>query len=335
MIYYQDNELVIRSLEEADGPVFVEELTAQGWHPDIADFQVRMKDEAEGKSISLTAVYQGHPAGYVYLYKDVHGGPFKGKGWPMIVDFSVLEKYRRKGIGSRLMDAAEKAAAQYSDTVCLGVGLCDSYGSAQRMYVKRGYIPDGTGAWYHDVQCVQYETVCTVDDDLVLFLYKKLPGARPGRNGGKKQETAGAAEQAAAGDAETAAALALELWPEHTPKEMIKEFEALLADDEAAVFLYRKDGGTVGFAQCQLRHDYVEGTETSPVGYLEGIYVKEADRGQGIARKLLAACEDWARAKGCTEFASDCELTNIESQGFHRAVGFEEANRLVAYTRKL
>ena len=110
---------------------------------------------------------------------------------------------------------------------------------------------------------------------------------------------------------------------------------AYIADEEAAVFLYRKQDGAAGFAHCQLRHDYVEGTESSPVGYLEGIYVKEACRGEGIARKLLAACEDWAREKGCTEFASDCELTNIVSQNFHRAVGFEEANRLVEYVRKI
>ena len=182
MIYYQDDELVIRNMEEADGPVFVEEFTAQGWHPDIADYQMRMKDQAEGKCIALTAVYQGRPAGVVYLYLDVHDGPFKGKGWPMIVDFNVLKKYQRKGIGGRLMDAAEQIAAQYADTVCLGVGLCDSYGSAQRMYVKRGYIPDGSGVWYQDKQCVQYETVCTVDDDLVLFFAKKLPEAHPGKN---------------------------------------------------------------------------------------------------------------------------------------------------------
>ena len=60
--------------------------------------------------------------------------------------------------------------------ICLGVGLSREYGTAQRMYVKRGYIPDGSGVWYQDKQCVQYETVCTVDDDLVLFLSKKLRG---------------------------------------------------------------------------------------------------------------------------------------------------------------
>ena len=99
--------------------------------------------------------------------------------------------------------------------------------------------------------------------------------------------------------------------------------------------MYHQQGEQIGFAQCQLRHDYVEGTETSPVGYLEGIYIKEADRHQGIARALLAACEDWAKAQGCTEFASDCELTNTESQAFHQAVGFSEANRIVAFVKKL
>ena len=72
------------------------------------------------------------------------------------------------------MDAAEGIAARYADTVCLGVGLCSAYGAAQRMYVKRGYIPDGSGVWYQGKQCVQYETVCTVDDDLILFFSKKL-----------------------------------------------------------------------------------------------------------------------------------------------------------------
>ena len=83
-------------------------------------------------------------------------------------------KYQRKGIGQCLMEASERIAAQHGDTVCLGVGLCKEYGTAQRMYIKRGYIPDGSGVWYQDKQCVQYETVCTVDDDLVLYLYKKL-----------------------------------------------------------------------------------------------------------------------------------------------------------------
>ncbi|MBQ4452961.1 MAG: GNAT family N-acetyltransferase [Clostridia bacterium] len=176
MIYYQDDEVIIRSMDEADARVFTNEYTLQGWHPDIATYRMRLKDQAEGKCAALTAVYKGLPAGSVYVYRTPHDGPFKDREWPEIHDFSVLEKYQRKGIGQKLMDAAEKIAAQYADTVCLGVGLCSSYGSAQRMYVKRGYIPDGSGGWYRGKQCVQYETVCTVDDDLLLFMYKKLKG---------------------------------------------------------------------------------------------------------------------------------------------------------------
>ena len=104
--------------------------------------------------------------------------------------------------------------------------------------------------------------------------------------------------QAAAGEAGIVAALACELWPDHTQAEMAGEFGELFSEDDAAVFLYRKDGKPVGFAQCQLRHDYVEGTETSPVGYLEGVYVKETDRKQGIARELVSACEKWAADRG-------------------------------------
>ena len=141
--------------------------------------------------------------------------------------------------------------------------------------------------------------------------------------------------QAVSADAAAVAALACELWPDHPLEEMTEEFESLLAREDAAVFVYREQRETVGFAQCQLRHDYVEGTETSPVGYLEGIYVREGARRQGVARKLLSACESWAKEHGCKEFASDCELDNMDSQRFHRAVGFEEANRIVAYVKKL
>lgn len=176
MTYYKDAELVIRDMEEADAQVFYDEYTAQGWNPEVEYYLMRIREASEGKCVALTAEYQGHPAGNLYLYLKVHEGPFKETSWPEIVDFSVLQKYHRKGIGNRLMDVAEQIAAQHADTVCLGVGLSREYGSAQRMYVERGYIPDGSGVWYQDKQCVQYETVCTVDDDLVLYLSKKLRG---------------------------------------------------------------------------------------------------------------------------------------------------------------
>ncbi len=92
---------------------------------------------------------------------------------PELIDFGVLEKYRNHGIGTKLMDVAEEVAATYADTVYLGVGLHSGYGSAQRMYVKRGYIPDGSGVWYQDGVCVPYGECCN-DDELVLYFSKRL-----------------------------------------------------------------------------------------------------------------------------------------------------------------
>ena len=131
------------------------------------------------------------------------------------------------------------------------------------------------------------------------------------------------------------AKLAALLWPEHQAEALRQEFALLMAENKAAFYLARAGERHIGFAQCALRHDYVEGTSTSPVGYLEGIYVLEEYRREGVAVGLLTACENWARQSGCKEFASDCELDNTLSLRFHLAVGFEEANRIICFAKKL
>jgi len=172
-VYYQDNEITIRDLRESDAQIITDGEIAQGWDADKDKYLMRLKDQAEGRAVSLAAEYRGAVCGYINVYPEPKYGAFAGKGYPEIVDFGVLEKYRNRGIGSKLMDVAEEIAAKYADTVYLGVGLHSGYGSAQRMYVKRGYIPDGSGVWYRDKVCGQYENCCN-DDDLVLYLSKKL-----------------------------------------------------------------------------------------------------------------------------------------------------------------
>lgn len=129
--------------------------------------------------------------------------------------------------------------------------------------------------------------------------------------------------------------LALALWPDNRETDLLAEFAELLESAEAAVFLLEADGQAAGFAQVQTRHDYVEGTMGSPVGYLEGVYVSEDLRGQGYAGELLNACEIWAREKGCAEFASDCELGNADSLAWHLRKGFREANRIICFVKRL
>lgn len=136
-------------------------------------------------------------------------------------------------------------------------------------------------------------------------------------------------------DAHVVAEMAIKMWTSHEVSELADDFAELIANAECAVFIMYSGDSPIGFAQCQLRHDYVEGTDSSPVGYLEGIFVEESHRRRSGARKLLAACEAWAKEHGCTEFASDCELDNAESLAFHLRMGFIEANRIICFTKDI
>ena len=136
-------------------------------------------------------------------------------------------------------------------------------------------------------------------------------------------------------DAIYVAEMAEMIWESHSVEELIREFETEIDNEECVVYIYCVDTMPVGFAQCGLRHDYVEGTDSSLVGYLEGIFIREEYRKRGYARELLDECEKWARQKGCSEFASDCELNNDESFHFHMNVGFAEANRIICFTKEI
>ena len=129
--------------------------------------------------------------------------------------------------------------------------------------------------------------------------------------------------------------LAIQMWADNDREDLESEFRELAINDEAACFIKYVDDKPIAFAQCGLRHDYVEGTDRSPVGYLEGIFVSNGYRKQGYAAELLSECERWAKEKGCSEFASDCELDNIDSFRFHLASGFEEANRIICFRKDL
>ncbi|MBE7075519.1 MAG: GNAT family N-acetyltransferase [Clostridiales bacterium] len=141
--------------------------------------------------------------------------------------------------------------------------------------------------------------------------------------------------KAIAKDVDKIVLLALKLWPNHEFKELKSEFIDLLKNNKASLFLAELDNTPIGFAQCQLRFDYVEGTCSSPVGYLEGIFVEENFRNKHISKKLLTKCEQWAKEKGCVEFASDCEIQNKISIKVHKHLGFEETNRIVCFRKKL
>ena len=127
------------------------------------------------------------------------------------------------------------------------------------------------------------------------------------------------------------------LWPEMTEDENLHEIEAMMT--ETSRFFVRialnKEDKPVGFVEATVRNDYVNGCATSPVAFLEGIYVEPEARRQGIARTLVGAAEEWGRMMDCREFASDALLENSDSHAMHRALGFEETERVVCFRKDL
>ncbi len=125
-----------------------------------------------------------------------------------------------------------------------------------------------------------------------------------------------------------------EVWSD-APEELAKDFEELLESEKDLVAVAERDEKVIGFANIRLRSEYVAGTKTSPVAYLEGIAVTEEYRGRGIAKELFEFCLDWAKKNGCSEFASDCLITNEASYAFHMALGFKEIERTVHFAKKI
>ena len=144
----------------------------QGW-PDREEILASyFCEQARGDREILVATMNGVVAGYITILPLAKDGPFAST-CPEISDFNVFEPFRNKGIGNRLLEGAEQRVKRFSGTVCLGVGLHLGYGPAQRMYIKRGYIPDGTGVWYQNHQPAM-NAVCEDIGELVLYLSKNL-----------------------------------------------------------------------------------------------------------------------------------------------------------------
>ena len=133
-------------------------------------------------------------------------------------------------------------------------------------------------------------------------------------------------------------ALRIALWPDEGDELLTGQAaEWLGAADPGQINLVARgdDGTVVGFAEATIRRDYVNGTSTSPVVFLEGILVAPDHRRRGIARDLAQAVAAWGRAQGCSEFASDALIDNRDSHAFHAAIGFVEQERVVCFSQPI
>jgi aminoglycoside 6'-N-acetyltransferase I len=126
------------------------------------------------------------------------------------------------------------------------------------------------------------------------------------------------------------------LWPHDRREQHVAEMESHIAQPDRYVeFIAYVDGIPVGLAEASLRNDYVNGTSSSPVAFLEGLYAAPSHRRRGVAARLVAAVAAWAAARGCDEFASDALVDNEISHRVHKALGFEETERVVYFRKAL
>ena len=162
----------IRKMQESDIQDLSRGFISQGWSSREEILTRYFKEQECGEREVLVAEVEGALAGYITILPCAKQGPF-AEIYPELSDFNVFEPFQNQGIGNLLLEEAEKQVRLISDKVTLGVGLHSGYGPAQRLYIKRGYIPDGTGVWYQNHQPAM-NAVCEDIGELVLYLSKNL-----------------------------------------------------------------------------------------------------------------------------------------------------------------
>lgn len=167
----------INLLNKLDIPKIVKAFGDANWHKSTSLFEIYLEEQYNDERLIWVAYYGNQIAGYVTLKWKSYYEQFATTHIPEIMDLNVLPIFRNKGIGSKLLEHAEHTAKTKSSLIGIGVGLYGGsdggYGPAQRLYVHRGYIPDGKGITYN----YKYATAGNsfpLDDELILWLIKKL-----------------------------------------------------------------------------------------------------------------------------------------------------------------
>lgn len=165
--------LEIREIRKTDCKIISESFQKQGWDKPISQYEKYLELQEKGERDIIIAELNQDFAGYLTIKWISDYKPFQIERIPEIVDFNVLRKYQRNGIGTRLMDEAEKRIKKVSDIAGIGFGVYKDYGAAQILYIKRGYTPDGNGL-VKNSEPLKYGDKITIDDSIVFCLKKEL-----------------------------------------------------------------------------------------------------------------------------------------------------------------
>jgi GNAT superfamily N-acetyltransferase len=165
--------LTIRPLEDGDVAPISTAFDSLGWNKPRTQYERYLSEQQRGVRAVFVAFVDDEFAGYLTVNWNPTYPPFRDDGIPEIQDFNVLPRFRRQGIGTRLMDEAEREVFQRSTVAGIGVGMSPDYGAAQRLYVLRGYVPDAQGLTRSGIP-VEHGDDIVVNEALVLYLTKSL-----------------------------------------------------------------------------------------------------------------------------------------------------------------
>lgn len=167
-----------RPMEPEDAERLFEAFRGTPWERrGVEHFEGLLRQQESGARLAVVGLLGDEPVGHASVLWEAEHGPFREAAIPEIQDLTVTPAARERGVGSALLDHAEARIAERAPRSGLGVGLHGGYGAAQRLYVRRGYLPDGHGVW-RGARRVDEGARVPLDDDSVLYLTKELTKAR-------------------------------------------------------------------------------------------------------------------------------------------------------------
>lgn len=315
--------LTIRAASPADVPAvlaFIRELAVyerieQEMIATAADVHAALFGSRPCAEVAL-ACLAGEPVGFALFFHNF--STLMGKPGIYLEDLYVRPQARGLGAGKRLLAYLAKAARDRGCTR-LEWTVLDWNEPSIAFYRSLGATPKSEWTTHR----MQGEALERLADE---YASEDAPVTR--RWSGRLIAPRG-------GEDEDWLVLRLALWPEEEPAAARAAMSEELARGFHVRLAVNDDGSAAGFIEASIRSDYVNGTSSTPVAFLEGLYVTPGFRRQGIARALVQSVIDWARGVGCTELASDSLLDNDAGHAAHRALGFEETERVVYFRRKL
>lgn len=336
-IYRENAGLRIRSMLRSDAETFVKVLRSYGREGRAETYLEYFAEQEEGTRNVYVAEQQGEIAGYCTLIPVPRSGPWKGGDKPEISDLRVFNEYQGMGIGDTILSVVEEDAAKLADEVTLAVGLHHGYGSAQRLYIKRGYVPDGSGVWY-DSRVLEQNDDCCNDDSLKLYLSKRLSPRQmeePGCGAAARVTVLGMPDS---GEILTLqrAAYAMEAvvhddvgLPPLT--QSLDELRDELADPQVTALGVRREGRLIGAVRLRRSGDVME---------LCCLVVAPDLQGQGIGTRLLREAE--AALPGIREIRLLTGEHNSANIRLYTRMGYQETGRtpvghyeLVNFTKRM